>query len=264
MKYLLISLAFFSLIIISCKKDPQNLENSPIYPSPPSGDYKLIWQDDFNGKTLDLKKWGYRANGLRRQGWNSPSSIIIDTVGHNLIIRNIMRNDTAFTGMIGTHDRLEQKYGFFECRAKVPPITKGYWPAFWMQSQTFGKTLNPFESGMEIDIMEYVDGDPNVINHALHWNGYGSNLKSTSWSTSSTTFSDGNFHTYALEWTPKFYKFYVDGHLVWEVNDPISGANQYLILSCEISDKKAFNAKFSNQSADFIIDYVKVYEWTGK
>jgi len=252
------------LLLVSCKNPPITLENSPVYPSPPTSDYKLVWTDDFNGKTLDMKKWGYRIIGSRRQGWNSQKSIIIDTISHNLIIRNVMRNDTAFTGMIGTQDKFEQKYGFFEIRAKVPTATKGYWPAFWLQSPLIGNTLNPVESGTEIDVMEFIDGDPTKVNHAVHWNGYGANVQSKTWETVSNTFLDNGFHTYALEWSPKFYKFYIDSHLVWTVNEPISATKQYIILSCEIGDKRLFKEKFGNQSADFVIDYVKVYEWAGQ
>jgi len=250
------------ILLTSCKKE-KKFENGRIYPSPPSADFKLSWFEDFDSTALDLTKWDYRANGLRRQGWNSAKSIIIDTVSKNLIIRNVIKNDTAFTGMIGTQGKFAQKYGFFECRAKIPPIIQGYWPAFWIHSATFGKTLNPVESGTEMDIMEFTQGMTDRVNHAIHWNGYGPNLQSKSWETISSSLADGGFHTYALEWTPTVIKYYIDGRIAWEIYEPISGVAQYVILSCEIGDKKLFQRTFGNDNVDFIVDYIKVYEWIG-
>ena len=45
------------------------------------------------------------------------------------------------------------KYGYYEIRCKLP-TEEGWWAAFWLQSPTIGATLDPLESGVEVDIME--------------------------------------------------------------------------------------------------------------
>ena len=91
------------------------------------------------------------------------------------------------------------------------------------------------------------------------------------------------FHTYGVEWTESYYKFYVDGVLTWTVSDKeyetkkgetvkencISQAAEYLILSNEVVQpyvegktagwcgdpmKNDLNKKY-----EFVIDYVRVY-----
>ena len=70
--------------------------------------------------------------------------------------------------------------------------------------------------------------------------------------------SDG-FHTFALEWTPEKYVFFVDGYRLYEVTRGISKIEEYLILSMEIpSDPKDIkNTVFPDV---FTVDYVKVYK----
>lgn len=68
------------------------------------------------------------------------------------------------------------KYGFYEIRCKLPE-QPGWWAAFWLQSPCIGSTLNPEESGVEVDIMENFTRD-GIVSHNNHWNGYGADHKS--------------------------------------------------------------------------------------
>lgn len=256
---LIFYLSIFCLLLSSCRKDSVGLDSKPLVSLPPEG-YKLVWSDEFNGSNLDTTKWSYRGLGLRRQAYNVREAVFIDTILNELVISNFMRNDTAFTGMIGTQRKFQQKFGYYECRARVDSISMGHWAAFWLQSPDMGRTLNPIVDGMEIDIMEFVRGDPYNINHALHWNGYGANQQSRSAETRSDVRLDNRqYHVYALEWTPEYYRFFVDSRLVWEVSEPISHMDQYIILSCEISDRNAFKRDFGFRPTNFVVDYVRVY-----
>jgi len=51
-----------------------------------------------------------------------------------------------YSGMLNTFGTFEQKYGYFEIRAELPPIA-GTWPAFWME-------VTPWKPNVEADIME--------------------------------------------------------------------------------------------------------------
>lgn len=245
--------------MLSCRKDSIGLDSRPLVSLPPQG-YALIWSDEFDTPGLDTTKWSYRGLGVRRQAHNVREAVSIDPVLNELVISSFSRNDTAFTGMIGTQDKFEQKFGYYECRARVDSISVGQWAAFWLQSPDIGKTLTPINDGMEIDIMEFVRGEPYHNNHALHWNGYGANQQSKSAETrSDVRFDNGQYHVYGLEWTPDYYRFFIDNRLVWEVSEPISHRDQYIILSCEISDRNKFKRDFGSKRTNFVVDYVRVY-----
>src|SRR5690606_26403101 len=168
---LLISCLF--ILIVGCRKENITiLEDKPHVLLPPEG-YKLFWSDEFNKESLDMSKWNYRYLGNRREGFNSKEAVSIDTALGALVIETFHRNDTVCTGMIGTMDKFETKYGYFEISIKMEDIFPNYWSAFWMQSQKFGKTMVPEDDGMEIDVFEFIAGQPNRVDHYLHWNGYG-------------------------------------------------------------------------------------------
>ena len=52
--------------------------------------YALVFEDDFDGDTLDLSKWDYRASGPRRCGFNAPSAVRVEN--GNLILRQEYRD----------------------------------------------------------------------------------------------------------------------------------------------------------------------------
>ncbi len=105
------------------------------------------------------------------------------------------------------------KYGYYECRFKLQE-KPGWWSAFWMQSPTIGSTLDPEQSGVEMDIMEGFYGTwpekNNFIQHNNHWNGYGSQHQSTGNHDVVMQDTEDGFHTVGVEWTPDAYRYYVD------------------------------------------------------
>ena len=46
--------------------------------------YKLVFEDNFEGKELDLNKWQYRGSGARRCGFNAPSQVFLNN-GHLIL-----------------------------------------------------------------------------------------------------------------------------------------------------------------------------------
>ncbi len=65
-------------------------------PSAPHGkSLKLIWQDEFDGDTLDESKWTYRPDGKRKGGWWSRKAISLDGDG-DLFISTFMDGNKPF------------------------------------------------------------------------------------------------------------------------------------------------------------------------
>ena len=170
----------------------------------------------------------------------------------------------------------ENTYGYYEARIKYPPI-RGTWGAFWLMGITTydrdpnypAHLVDPVGGvdGTEIDIVEFfhntmahtTPGVGGTFNHALHWDGYGSNKGGTSrsqktgtaidralWGGTTNqipagtvpTVYDGNFHVFALDWSPTEYVFYINGVMTARYNksDNICRNPLYLKLSIEAAD----------------------------
>lgn len=226
-------------------------------------DYQLIWQDEFNGPTLDTSKWAYRGTGSTRgNGIVSAKNCYLDKQGH-LIIEATKTDTNYVIGQIGTMNKFHQTYGYFECRAKTSSQI-GTCAAFWLQSSTYGSIIgDPGQSGTEIDIMEYRHANnKELVHHTIHWDGYGKDHRQEGSRERVKNF-DKDFHTFGLEWTEKKYIFYIDGKRVWSTRKAVSQTMQYIILSLEMTNwcGDPSNSVFPDR---VLFDYVRVYEMKGE
>lgn len=238
------------------QRPPQNPMSSERV-TPEGLGYALAWMDDFDGRALDPAKWEVRGVGPRALGFVSPEAVEVrDGLLHLRAFRD--REGKILIGAIGTQGRFMSRYGYYECRARVQR-SPGVWAAFWIQSTEISKGEDPAVYGAEIDIMEcFRKLGPDIVSHNVHW-AYGPNQKTTHGMQSYRPGVSDGFHTFALEWTPEKYVFYVDGYPYYEVAEGLSKIEEYLILSMEIpSDPKDIkNTVFPDV---FLVDYVKVYK----
>lgn len=237
---------------------------------PPPKEYKLVWEDQFNGAALDLTKWFHRLPGKRHDGFNDTSAVYLDGNG-NAVIRvysdTVGGNITHYTGMIAT--KREFTHGRFECKVAFSNQS-GSWSAFWLQTPTMGNPMgNPRKAGMEIDVVESLPND-GLVHINLHWDGYEANHKSAGHKTGNLGCNDGQFHTYVLEWTPEYYKFFVDEVQQWMYTTHVSQRSEFIILSSEVRNGTpgvwagsivpgGYGSKAGSQTI-MKVDYVKVYQ----
>lgn len=218
--------------------------------------YDLVWEDQFNGDTLDPKKWEIRGVGPRALGFVSPEAVKVE--GGFLKLSALKQEDRILIGAVGTQNRYMTKYGFFECRAQLQK-SPGVWAAFWIQSPDISKGEDPAIYGAEIDILEFFKKlGPDIVSHNVHW-AYGPNQKTTRGMQSYLKGVSEGFHNFALEWTPEKYVFFVDGYKFYEVTNGLSHIEEYLILSMEIP-AEVREIKDTVFPDAFIVDYVKVYQ----
>lgn len=266
---------------------------------------KLIFSDEFDADALDTAVWDVHGSTpkegepgeVRRGGWWTEDSVFLKD--GELVIRTTYdpEKNTFYTGSIDTKELFT--YGYYEARCKMPEAY-GIWSAFWIMCHEMGlEEPDAHIGGAEIDIFEspYYSGTGG-IQHAVHTAGYGDKKADHS------TFppiglkrSEGvencyeEWHTFALDWQPEYYKFYVDGELTWETCAPyhskklgidydinVSSIPSYIILSVEVGgnggvpgDSPFFgggnpikgNAQkydMNDFSVDFLVDYVKVWD----
>jgi len=229
---------------------------SPVPQTPEELGYALVWQDDFNGNALDPKKWEVRGVGPRALGFVSPEAV---TVGDGCLKLHALKQDgRILLGAVGTQNHFTTRYGYFECRAQLQK-SPGIWAAFWIQSTEISKGEDPSIYGAEIDIMEFFKKlGTDIVSHNVHW-AYGPHQKTTHGMQSYLKDVSQGFHSFALEWTPDKYVFFVDGYRFYEVTTGISKIEEYLILSMEIPSQTR-EIKDTVFPDVFVVDYVKVYK----
>jgi len=121
-------------------------------PAPPEGkSWKLVWNDEFDGTTLDESKWEI-PEGPRRDGFWSRKAISLDGKG-NLVISALKEDDKFLDGCVRTRGKFERAFGYYVARIKFQK-EEGHWSAFWMFTPGVGKIGNEGRDGTEIDIME--------------------------------------------------------------------------------------------------------------
>ena len=243
-----------------------------------SGDYKLVWKDEFNENILDTTKWIFdnetnpNWNGELQYYTTRPENIYLNdgklyivAKHENYTFNNETRNYTS--AKIRTKSKAAWKFGKIVARAKIPFSGNGIWPAIWMlpTNNYYGSWPN---SG-EIDIMEYVGHMPNIIHGTIHTKAY-NHIDGTEKGSSIKILNiSQEFHDYSIEWNNEFIKFAVDGKVYYEFNNgdktwkewPFNH-NFYLILNLAIrgswGGKKGIDT--TNFPSTMEIDFIRVYQ----
>ncbi len=245
-----------------------------------SPEWQLVFEDDFNGSGRpDPNKWisreyNRRPNPNGPDGWWDASNAYLNGRGQLVILTTVIKNGNPdedsdpydyASAMISTEGKFEQAFGRYEVRAKLPNAP-GWWSAFWLFSNTVHHVDGSGRDGTEVDIMETF-GWTDKVNHALHWDGYGAAHQKTVFSTMRPGIRRG-WHTYALEWFPDKYIFYVDGQETWRTSaGGVSQVPLWVKLSGEIdtTDGAATvwwaNTPNPRKFPDkFVVDWVRVYK----
>ncbi|MCE5346050.1 MAG: glycoside hydrolase family 16 protein [Bacteroidales bacterium] len=235
--------------------DGNNAFSQKIY-TPEKLGYKLVWEDNFNGKSLDTTQWNVRGIGPRRLGYISEKAVKVED--GFLKLYALQNGDSILSGAVGTGHHFNPTYGYFECRAQLQK-SSGVWAAFWLQSSLISQGSDPGKFGTEVDIFEFFkEVGKDTVQHALHW-AYGPDMRSVGPMNSYLEGLSEGFHTFALEWTPRKYVFYIDGRKFFTQKQGISHIGEYIILSMELPDKPE-QVKHTVFPDVFIVDYVKVYQ----
>ena len=261
--------------------------------------FELVWQDEFDGEELDKTKWIYNWWERERKGgyWHED---MVDVRDGNLVITTAYFEDGLptpdaykgyfatrpddkdygpgwYTGVVETRNKFEQCYGYFECRAILPAST-GMWSAFWMMNDQVENVDSSGKDGTEVDIFEsmyYKDvpmGYGDAVVSGIHYDGYGEGHQGDSIGKWFCNNPYEEFNTYGLEWNEKEYIFYINGVETGRLSTGgVSQNPEYLILSCEVAGENGVanadrhgTGKISMQpgdTAEFIVDYVRVYQY---
>lgn len=242
-----------------------------------ASDWKLVWQDEFDGPGLDASKWTQVTGG---NGFGNHELEYYTARPDNLSVSNGMLAIHAlketYTGSDGvtraytstrlhTKGKFAQRYGRFEARIRIP-AGQGMWPAFWM----LGAESAPWPAGGEIDIMENIGKEPGTVHGTIHGPGYsGSKGIGAPFQLPDGKPVAGEFHLFAVEWEPEAIRWYVDDTLYetrtpadlppgtkWVYDHPF-----YLLLNLAIGGDWPGAPDQSTMFPQAMqVDYVRVYE----
>lgn len=215
-----------------------------------AADWELVWEDDFEGETLDRSKWVPEVscwgggNDERQCYTDRPQNIAVENGQLLLKARaetftgpdrppeiaadpNPQVTQAYTSGKVRTRGLHAWRYGRIEARAKVPE-GQGTWPAIWMMPATDDYGRWPLSG--EIDILEAVNigapceeceggrGENRTIS-ALH---FGDLSPDNDHVANHNALPDlarpsEDFHVYAVEWGEGLIRFLVDDRVHFTV-----------------------------------------------
>ncbi|MBR7011380.1 MAG: family 16 glycosylhydrolase [Muribaculaceae bacterium] len=186
--------------------------------------YSLVWHDEFDkGSELNGNDWVHEVKGARwvneeLQNYvnhRTPGGALVTEVSNgHLRITALKENGQIYSGRVYAKPSTGWKYGYIEASIKLPK-GKGTWPAFWMMPVNF--TSWPDDG--EIDIMEEVGYHPNYVSSSLHANAHVHSNNTQVTHEMYCEGAEGEFHTYAMEWTAQNITTYVDGKVQLSYNN---------------------------------------------
>ncbi len=217
-----------------------------------NGEWTMIFNDEFDGTTLDVAKW---TPGWGKSGITGPvndgetacydSNLVTLPGDGSLHLALQARQSTCkgthpYTGaLVDTNSHFQYTYGYIEFRAYLPAASNGKvanWPATWTDGQSW-------PTNGENDTMEGLGGQACYHFHSPQGGpGDCAGDDFTGW------------HIFASDWEPGSVTYYYDGKRVGQITQGITSAPQYIILDYTTSSGNP------TAPAEMLVDYVRVWQ----
>ena len=233
--------------------------------------YELVFEDHFNGNQLDTARWSIPPRGNSTWSrWISKDKRAIEIKKGKLTCRALPNKDrsqdsaTMLTGAIWTKDKFAFKYGRVEVRMRTN-LQPGNFPAAWMGRQWGKGNVPPYG---EIDIVEMV-GNDRKARHAFHTEHTTKTSKHGIKNSFMEQVEVNKWHIYAIEWTPEYIHWSVDGKITGRHHKPKTGNVQnewtfdvpfYLLLNQSIMHGVYGIKADLDKTYETQFDWIKVYQ----
>eukprot|EP00038_Savillea_parva_P013279 m.7803 g.7803 ORF g.7803 m.7803 type:complete len:430 (-) comp2480_c0_seq1:186-1475(-) len=252
----------------------------PVPPSPPPPPMRLVFEDTFDGPSLNTSTWNVLEQ-VHRGGVYTADNVYV--ANGNLVMRTVARNMTlpegkfyVASGAVNTSDLFEQKYGRWEASVKLPAVSKS--PGYTLHSSIwlFDTQRNPQRTGcpQEIDVIEQYTSGPGPASRVaanLHpFNGsshgghdtcekipllpHGGPTEVTGdWTTQWTTFT--------VDWTPTWISMRVNGTLYahFDQHDWFTDPLFVAMTACVMDDVPLLPT--DQFPLYYYVDWLRVYQW---
>lgn len=211
--------------------------------------WHLVWNDEFNGTSIDRTKWDYQTGTGAEYGvggWgNSEEEYYTDSpenssVGNGTLTITAKKDNSRGTNYTSARLRTVTEeisggkagkgtplkigtYGRVEAKMKMP-TGNGVWPAFWMLP--YDSRYGTWAASGELDILEARGRLPQDICGTIH---YGDVWPNNVHNGKDYTFQDSSiaeYHIYGVEWEPTEIRWMVDGEVYGTISNWYSVAGE--------------------------------------
>lgn len=257
--------------------------------------WELVWNDEFDGDTLDLSKWSYwendypskngnfideNGNWVDQYGFKVKQYYLRDNVkvkdgnlkkeeNKTVKIDGINRKILYSSGAIHSKDKYSVKYGKIEMRAAMPKGI-GVWPAFWTWPSDYAiKKIGDPAALEEIDIVEVYGDNLRKVTGTIHALKSDSQYESFMGNNLKIKKNENllNFNTYAVEWNEKEIKWFFNGRNyktitmkeVGKKTDNTFKLPHYLIINVALKNTTGSDGDVEFPT-EMKVDYVRVYK----
>ena len=272
------------LMIFSCGEEEMNEPIESALPDyiPTSGyttpntysGRTLIWQDEFNGTTVNTGNWNFEEGdgcdkgicgwGNNELQWYSSSNARIESEEYLVItaLRQDSNGKEYASARMTTEDKFEFKYGRVDIRAALPE-GKGLWPALWMLGTSGGQ----WPKNGEIDIMESGQGgDDDKVVGTVHWDANGDNANYGQSKSFPNRQLQNQFHVFSIEWSENVIRWYVDDVEYNVIDTSPSDLSEfrndfYLLFNVAVGGNFSGNPdNLTSFPQRMVIDYIRVFQ----
>jgi beta-glucanase (GH16 family) len=246
---------------------------------PVTGEWQLVWSDEFDSDDPDWEKWSYQYGSGSDEGlagWGNNELQYYTDREQNVYVKDgmlhIVAREESYQEMnytsarIRTIEKGDWMYGKIIIRAKLSQ-GQGIWPAIWMlpTDQIYGG----WPKSGEIDIMELVGHEPETVHGTVH---FGPDWPENKYTGASFTLDEGtfadDFHTFSIEWMENEIRWFVDDIQYFSVTPSNLQPHPYpfnarfhLILNVAVGGNWPGNP---DEATEFpqsrIVDYIRVYQ----
>jgi beta-glucanase (GH16 family) len=223
-------------------------------PNGPSGTWKLTFEDEFSGSSLDTARWstGWLASGITQPvnpeelECYDPAQVTV--VNGELDLKAIGKSESCggatrpyASGMVNSNGKYNFTYGYTEARLWTDGTTQiSDWPAFWSDGQNW-----PADG--EIDTLEGLSGQA-----CWHFHDTGG----ASGGCAAGNYA-GGWHTFGADWEPNSITFYYDGVQVGRITAGVTSSPMYLILNLAVDSTYGGPIQIPGTLR---VDYVRVWQ----
>lgn len=220
--------------------------------------YRLVFDDEFDGDTLDNDSWHTAMpwgdiTYHEQQRYTADALEVRDGM-LTITAREAPSTDRRYTsGVIASFERFHITYGRVEMRAMMP-AGRGLWPALWLVAKDM-------DLEDEIDVVEVLGDKPERAYMTLHYPSGETEgqFQKELWG---PDLSKG-FHTFAVDWRPEKVTWYVDGKECFRVTEKIPATPMHVIANLAVGGPDTWPGAPDDSAtfpAEYRIDYIRVYQ----
>jgi Glycosyl hydrolases family 16 len=217
----------------------------PVKPSPPNQGPQPRYQDlqatyGFSGPLSD--QWGVYDSSWSGDPYSRVPSLVSVSDG----MLHVATDNRSGSGlcMCVNGGNPTKAYGRWDIRARASKNSDhGFAVMLWPVAEDW-------PAGGEIDIAEFPSADRNRVEFTLHYGANNSRILQ------GFPGDFTKFHTYSVEWTPSYIRYWIDGKVLTTVTDPAAIPDRPMHLALQAG---ANTDNPSNTSSVLDVAWIKAY-----